>query len=171
MLLRASAKFGRQYSCPLERREPPVQPFPLTWNLDVISHSRSQLLVLASEEYTLFSLLIPTGRARNPDAFLTVFRERLLELLENVRIRAGDLPDFGPVTLVGRTDRRIIGSQNDLIYLTKCYLEGSEKPASPETLKAVEEQVNSAPMSYLAMESPLEAFYRKTALLKGGSII
>src|SRR5256885_6212108 len=87
MLVRASAKFRRQYSCALDKRDPPVQPFPQTWNLDVLSHGRSQLLVLASEEYTLFSLLVPTGRARNSESFLIPFRLRLLQLFENVRIR------------------------------------------------------------------------------------
>ena len=111
MLIRASAKFRRQYSCALDKRDPPVQPFPQTWNLDVLSHGRSQLLVLASEEFTLFSFLIPTGRVRNSQSFLVPFRERLLQLFENVRIRSGDRPDLGPVRLVGRTDRKIIGSQ------------------------------------------------------------
>jgi hypothetical protein len=165
MLVRASAKFRRQYSCALDRRDPPVQPFPQTWNLDILSHGRSQLLALASEEYTLFSLLVPTGRVRNLDTFLRLFRERLLQLFENVRIRSADLPDLEPITLVGRTDRKIIGSQNDLLFMTRRFLDGSEKPASPETLQTIEEHLNATPMSYLAMGTPLEAFQRKTALL------
>jgi hypothetical protein len=168
MLIRASAKFRRQYSCTLDgRRDPPVQPFPQTWNLDVLSHGRSQLLVLASEEYTLFSVLVPTGRVRNADSFLTPFRERLLQLFENVRIRLAAQPDLGSVTLVGRTDRKIIGSQNDLLFMTRRFLDDSEKPASSETLRMIEEHLNATPMSYLAMGSPVEALRRKAAWLKG----
>jgi len=155
-----------QYTCALESRDPPVQSFPLTWNLDVLRQGRSQLLVLASEEYTLFSLLISTGSMRNWNSFLTLFRGRLLQLFENVRIRSADLPDLGPVTRVGRTDRRIIGSQNDLLFMASRFLEGAEKPASPETLRMIEEHLNGTPMSYLAMGCPLEAFQRKTALPK-----
>jgi hypothetical protein len=166
MLFRASAKFRRQYSCALEKRDPPVQPFPQTWNLDVLSHGRSQMLVLASEEYTLFSVLVPTGRVRNSESFLIPFRERLLQLFENVRIRFADRPALGPVTLVGRTDRKIIGSQNDLLFMTRRFLNDSEKPASSETLRMIEEHLNATPMSYLAMDSPLEALRRKTAWLK-----
>src|SRR6185369_5011572 len=110
MLFRTSAKFRRQYSCALETGDPPVQPFPQTWNLDVLSHGRSQLLVLASEEYSLFSLLVPTSRVRNLISFMTPFRELLLQLFENVRIRSADRPDLNQVKLVGRTDRKIIGS-------------------------------------------------------------
>src|ERR1700746_3270299 len=117
MLFRASAKFRRQYSCAFEKRDPPVQPFPQTWNLDVLSHGRSQMLVLASEEYTLFSVLVPTARIRNINSFMTPFRARLLQLFENVPICSADQPDLGLVTLVGRTDRKIIGSQNDLLFM------------------------------------------------------
>ena len=166
MLFRASAKFRRQYSCALEKHDPPVRPFPQTWNLDVLSHGRSQILVLASEEYTLFSLLVPTGRTRNLHSFMTPFRERLLQLFENVRIRSADRPDLGPVTLVGRTDRKIIGSQNDLLFMTQQFLNDSEKLAAQETLRKIEEHLNATPMSYLAMGSPLEALRRKTAWLK-----
>jgi hypothetical protein len=165
MLIRASAKFRHQYRCTVDNCDLPVRPFPQTWNLDVLSHGRSQLLILASEEYSLFSVLIPTSRARSFDAFMTAFRERLLQLFENFRIRSADRPDLNQVTLVGRTDRRIIGSQNDLLYLTQQYLIGSAKPASAATLGMVEEQLNDAPMSYLAMKSPIEDFRLKTQRL------
>jgi hypothetical protein len=166
MLIRASAKFRRQYSCALDKRDPPAQPFPQTWNVDVLSHGRSQLLVLASEEYTLFSLLVPTGCARNSESFLNPFRLRLFQLFENLRIRSADRPDLGPVTLVGRTDRKIIGSQNDLLFMTRRFLDDSEKPASSETIRTIEEQLNGMPMSYLETESPIDALRRKTAWLK-----
>ncbi len=166
MLIRASAKFRRQYSCALEKREPPVQPFPQTWNVDVLSYSRTQVLVLASEEYTLFSLLVPTDRARNPESFLASFRERLLQLFENIRIRSADRPALDPVTFVGRTDRKIIGSQNDLLFMTRRFWDVSEKPASPETLRIIEEHFNATPMAYLGMVSPIEELRRRTAWLK-----
>jgi hypothetical protein len=65
---------------------------------------------------------------------MTPFRERLLELFENVRIYSADRPDLGPVTLVSRTDCKIIGSQNDLLFMTRRFLDDSQKPASSETL-------------------------------------
>ena len=166
MLLRASARFRRQYACVLEKQDPPVQPFPQTWNLDVISHGRAQLLVLASEECSLFSFLIPTTRERKFERFLSEFRVRLLQLFENVGTRLADRPELNQVTLVGRTDRRIIGSQTDLLFITKAFLSESEKPASYATLRDIEEHLNAVPMSYLAMGSPLEALRRKTASLE-----
>lgn len=98
---------------------------------------------------------------------MTPFRERLLQLFENVRIRSADRPDLNKAKLVGRTDRKIIGSQNDLIFMAQQFLDDSEKPASQETLRKIEEHLNATPMSYLAMGSPVDALQRKTAWLKG----
>jgi hypothetical protein len=123
-------------------------------------------LVLASEEYTLFSLLIPTNRERRLEPFLMEFRARLLQLFENVPIRLADQPDLNQVTVVGRTERRVIGSQNDMLFMTKRFLTESEKPASSGTLREIEEHLNATSMSYLIMDSPLEALRRKTAWLK-----
>jgi hypothetical protein len=155
MLLRVSAKFHRQFSGVIGKGDSPVRPFPQTWNLDLLSHGRSQLLVLASEEHSLFSVLIPSDRCRNLERFQAPFRERLLQLFENIRL--WDHPDLNQFTYSGRTDRRIIGSQNDLLYMTRQLLEDSEKPASAETLRGVEEELNSTPMSYLQMDSPMHA--------------
>jgi hypothetical protein len=159
MLLRVSAKFHRQFSCALGKGDAPVRPFPQTWNLDLLSQGRSQLLILASEEHSLFSVLIPSDRSRNLGCFQTAFRERLLQLFANIRL--WDRPDLGQFTFSGRTDPRIIGSQNDLLFMTRKLLEGSEKPASPETLRRVEEDLNSTPMSYLQMGSPVHALWRE----------
>ena len=123
--------------------------------------------MLASEEYSLFSLLVPTSRVRNLISFMTPFRELLLQLFENVRIRSADRPDLNQVKLVGRTDRKIIGSQNDFVFMTQQFLNDAEKPASQETLHRIEEHLNATPMSCLAMGSPLDALQRKTAWLKG----
>jgi hypothetical protein len=145
-----------------------VKPFPQTWNIDVLANGRSQLLVLASEEYSLFSVLIPTGRQRNVNVFLDIFRERLLELLENFRIHLAHRPDLNQFSFSRRTDPRIIGSQNDLLYGLRYILTDSpQKPASTQKLRALEEELNSTPLSYLAMDSPLAAFEKKIRQLKG----
>ena len=159
MLLRVSAKFQRQFACAPDKGDAPVRPFPQTWNLDFLALGRAQLLILASEEYSLFSVLIPTGRSRNLQHFNAPFRERLGQLFEDIRF--WDLPDLNQVTFCRRTDRRIIGSQNDLLFLTGRFLEDCDKPASAETLRKTEEFLNSTPMSYLQMDWPTRAFRRE----------
>jgi hypothetical protein len=165
MLIRASAKFRQQYHCVVEDRDPPVRPFPQTWNVDLLSNGRSQLVVLASEEYSLFSVLIPIGRARNVNAFLNAFRERLLQLFENARIHSADRPHLELFTFVGRTDQKIIGSQNDFMHNVRYWLSDSKEPASADKLRGIERVLNDMPMSHLAMDSPLEALQKKTQWL------
>jgi len=77
MILRASAKFQRQYRQKAEETELPVQPFPQTWNLDLLPYGRSQIIVLASEEYSLFSFFIPLTRSTDFRLFFTAFQVRL----------------------------------------------------------------------------------------------
>jgi len=165
MLIRASVKFRRQYRCIAEAPDPPVRPFPQTWNVDLLSNGRNQLVVLASEEFSLFSVLIPTGRARNVNAFLKAFRERLLLLFEHARIHSADRPNMEQFTFVGRTDQKIIGSQNDMMQNLRYFLSDSKGSASPDELRGMERVLNDTPMSYLAMESPLQAWRKKTQWL------
>lgn len=162
MLIRASAKFQRHYGCVPDERDEPVQPFPQTWNVDILAHSRSQLLVLTSEEYSLFSFLIPVNRAQRIDSFFIPFRKRLVQLFENTRLR--QRPDLTWFGLSGRTNRRVIGSQNDLLFLTSQALKEVAEPALPETLQKIEELLNSTPMSYLEMISPAHALSEQLRL-------
>jgi len=169
MLIRTSGKFRQQYRCSVEEADPTVRPFPQTWNADLISNGPRQLLVLASEEYTLFSVLVPISRGRNLNIFLNAFRERLLQFFEDVGIHSADRPDLNEFAFVGRTDKRIIGSQNDLIYLARCHLAEMIQPAAPSVLREVERGINDAPMSYLGMDDPWRALRKKTEELKAQS--
>ena len=167
MLIRTSAKFRQQYRCAVEQADPSVRPFPQTWNVDLIRNGPQQLLVLASEEFSLFTILVPTGRARNATSFLEPFRERLLDLFENMRIRSADRPDLDLFTFLGRTDKKIIGSQCDLSYHAQWQLQEAIQPASPGVLRDIERHLNDMPMSYLGMASPLDVLRKKTEWLKG----
>ena len=59
-----------------------------------------------------------------------------------------------------RTNRHIIGSQNDLIYLLGGHLESAVPPAKEELLRKIENSLNQTPMSYLGMECPRAALFR-----------
>jgi len=170
MLIRTSGKFRRQYRRAIDETDSPVRPFPQTWNVDLIGNGPRQLIVLASEEYTLFSILVLTERGRNTNIFLDAFRQRLLQVFEDTRIHSADRPDLNQFTFVGRTDKRIIGSQNDLIYLARCHLAETIQPATHSVLREVKRQINDAPMSYLGMDHPLNALQKKVEWLKAGCV-
>lgn len=104
------------------------------------------------------------------NVFLEAFRQRLLQLFEDTRNHAANRPELNQFTFVGRTDKRIIGSQNDLIYLARCHLAEMIQPATPSVLREVERGINDAPMSYLGMDDPWRAWQKKTKELKAGSV-
>ena len=164
MIIRASARFQRQYARFPNDRDTPVQPFPQTWNVDILAHGRSQLLVMASEECSMYSILIPVGRSQQIDSFLTPFRSRLAELFGNLNFQQP--PNVTQATFSNRTNRRIIGSQNDLLSITHELLKDVNKPSSSNLLKLIENQLNSAPMSYLNMGCAQDAFLMQMAKLK-----
>ena len=153
ILIKASAKFQRQYLELPQTRDFLARKFPLTWNVDILAHGRSQLLVIASEELSLYSLLIPVGRSKDPSTFLLPFQKRLAELLPSPQ-----QPVVGSIS--NRTNRQVIGSQNELLFTASIYLVGADKPATPNQLGFIEEKLNSTYMSYLGRERPREAFAR-----------
>jgi hypothetical protein len=155
MLVRISEKFRRHYRLMPVSREAPVRPFPQTWNVDLRPDGRSQLLVMASEEHTLFSLLMPVSRSHKLEVFQDAFRARLRQFLDN--IQWWKLPYLPFLTYCKRSDLSFAGSQTELWRLTFAYLENTPAPASPADLLKVEEDINSAPMSLLQMDSPVEA--------------
>jgi hypothetical protein len=57
MLIRASAKFRKHYRCAVVAGEMPVPRFPGLWNLDLVPNGRSQMLVFANEEQSLYILI------------------------------------------------------------------------------------------------------------------
>jgi uncharacterized protein DUF6933 len=152
MLMRISEKFRRHYRPNAVEREIPPRPFPLTWNIDLLPWNRSQIIVLASEEYSLFSLLMGLSRKRSVETFQDAFRERVRQFLDN--IRWWQLPYLPMFTFSRRQNRSIISSQNDLLHLTDAFLETASNPVSEAELRQVEEKINVAPMSYLGMDSP-----------------
>lgn len=153
MIIRASAKFQRQYSDLSLMPDLPAGRIPLTWNLDILAHGRNQLLIIASEDLSLYSLLIPVTRSRNANTFILPFQKRLAQLLPS--------PQHSVVGVISnRTNRRVIGSQNDLLFIARGHLEDAAKPATPSELQDIEEKLNSAPMAYLDMECPEVAFSR-----------
>lgn len=133
----------------------------------MLSNGPSQLLVLASEEQSLFSVVVAMGRSRKLDLFLENFRQRLLEIFNDIRIHPADDPELKEFSLSGRKDQRIIGSQNDFLFTAKYFfLNRWNKPALSDRVRELEHVFNRTPMSYLRMESPMKAFYHLTGKFK-----
>ena len=163
MVLRASARLQRHYRLKAGKAQLPDQPFLHAWNLDLLPCGRSQLIVLASEEHSLFSFLLPLSRSTDYRLFLAAFQSRLVTLMDKIQLP--DPPDTTVYWLRGRTDRRVIGSQNDFLSIAGTVLLEYEKPISSANLEKVEREINHMPMSYLDMDSPDRALWRQRAVI------
>src|SRR5213076_1551190 len=137
------------YRCPAVAGELPVPRFPGVWNLDLVPNGRSQMLVFANEEQSLYSLVIPVSRGRQIEPFLESFRSRLRELFDEHEIPLHRRPDIDNVTFESRTNQRVIGSQNELIYQASWIIDGFGRTAADEKLRFVEQRLNGTPMTYL----------------------
>ena len=163
LLLHVSARFARLFRCELDgenygEKRPGILA---KWSVDVCSVSRLGRFVLFCEEDSLFTFIISSGYRRSLDPVLEGFHRRREELTRELGLSG--LAPFSSTTFCfsKRTSRHIVGSQNDLIYLLRGYLEEAAPPLEGDQLREVEDSLNQAPMSYLGMRSP------RVALLHG----
>src|SRR5690242_8986876 len=99
MLIRASAKFRKHYRCSAATGDVTVPRFPGVWNVDLVPNGRSQMLVFANEEQSLYSVVVPVSRGRQIEPFLESFRHRLRELFDKHEIPLHRRPDIDNVTI------------------------------------------------------------------------
>jgi uncharacterized protein DUF6933 len=162
LLLHVSARFGRLFRCELDgESQGEKRPDPLAiWSVDVCTVPRLGRFVLFCEEHSLFTFIISSGYGRSLAPVLERFQRRREELARE-RGLSGIAPfSFTTARFGKRSNRHIIGSQNDFIYLLRAHLEDAAPPLEGELLRKVEDSLNEAPMSYLGMESPRSALFR-----------
>ena len=160
MILRVSQRLAQRINCPVSQtKEPILSSAPLqAWNGDVLTVAGIGSFALVSEESTLFSLLVPLKGIRSYEAFLS----RLLPRLEAVAKEVGKPSLFqnAPILFTKRTDRRIIGSQSELMCLCGAYFEDALGPWNETALPNLESWLNKTPMSLIGMESPARELQR-----------
>ena len=156
LLLHVSARFARLFRCELDgenygEKRPGILA---KWSVDVCSVSRLGRFVLFCEEDSLFTFIISSDYRRSLAPVLDGFHRRREELTRELGLSG--LAPFSSTTFrfSKRTNRHIVGSQNDLIYLLRGYLEEAAPPLEGDQLRKVEDSLNQAPMSYLGMRSP-----------------
>ena len=156
MLLHVSGRFARLFRCELDggsygEKRPGILS---NWSIDVCSVSRLGRFVLFCEEDSLFTFVVSSGYRRSLAPVVEGFHRRREELTRELGLSG--LAPFSSTTFrfSKRTNRHVIGSQNDLIYLLRGYLEEAAPPLEGGRLQKIEDSLNQAPMSYWGMESP-----------------
>ena len=160
LLLHVSARFAQLFSEMDGDSQEEKRPGPLAiWSVDVCSVPRLGRFVLFSEDHSLFTFIISSGYGRSLAPVLEAFQRSRQELIHEL-----GLSEFAPISFTTarfgkRSNRHIIGSQNDLIYLLKAHLENTVLPLKEDRLRKVQDYLNQAPMSYLGMHSPRFALF------------
>jgi len=156
LLLHVSARFARLFHCVLDGESHGEKRTDIlaNWSVDVCSMSHLGRFVLFCEEDSLFTFVISLGYGRSLAPVLDRFHRRREELACELGLSGLAPFSFTRLRFGKRTNRHIIGSQNDLIRLLCGYLEDATPPLEGDQLRNVEDSLNQAPMSYLGMRSP-----------------
>ena len=156
LLLHVSARFARLFHCELDGESHGEKRTDIlaNWSVDVCSVSHLGRFVLFCEEDSLFTFVISLGYGRSLAPVLDRFHRRREELACELGLSGLAPFSFTRLRFGKRTNRHIIGSQNDLIRLLCGYLEDATPPLEGDQLRNVEDSLNQAPMSYLGMRSP-----------------
>jgi hypothetical protein len=162
--LHVSARFARLFRCELhgELHGEKRPGLLTTWSVDVCTVPRFGRFVVFSEEHSLFTFTISSSYGRSLTPVLESFHTRREELVRE--LGSCERVPFSLATwhFGKRTNRHIIGSQNDLIYLLGGHLESAAPPVKEDLLRKIEDSLNQTPMSYLDMESPRAALFHST---------
>lgn len=75
-------------------------------------------------------------------------------------------PSREDVEFVKRGDKRVIGSQNELIFMVCCHLRDNLPPLTDELFVELHDAMNDCPLSYLGMRSPRQAMWEAVRALK-----
>jgi len=138
-----------------------VQGVPLlSWNADELTFPDGSRCAFLSEDATLYSILVPLQGIRTECELIS----RVIERLRGVAAECGQAGLFDSVNVIftKRTDRRRIGSQNDLMGLCWYAMDDAGIPFLPAMIPMLEECANKAPLSVLERSSPK----KEMALLK-----
>ena len=160
MIFRLTTKLAKKIgidplpALPCDKSKDPL----LDWNAHLFTVQRTRYL-LATNTESLYSLVIP-GRGITTDR---QFIQSIWTGLEAFMVRQGyhlrpakDLPSPGRDAFFSKiTDRRVLGSMNDLIFQSKIRLEEGRL-----TPFEVSFYLNETPMSYLKYRSPKDAFQK-----------
>lgn len=166
MLIRASDKFERAFGCIRTERQPGrAGPF-LGWYAETFVVRGYGRFAVFTDEHTLFSYLVPTAGGKTLAEVMKGFHGTMDQFFEKMGLPGR--PPREDVEFVKRGDRRVIGSQNELIFMACSHLQDNLPPLTDELFVELHDAMNDCPLSYLDMRSPRAAMWEAVRTLKGG---
>ena len=158
MILRLTTKLAQKIglaplpALPCDKGKPPL----LDWHAHLFKVQRTQY-ILATNTQSLYSLVMPGRGITNGRQFIQALSSGLQDFLVGQGQQPNAIMDLLPpdrdAAFAKITDRRILGSMNDLIFQSKIRMgEGQQTPFT------VSYYLNETPMSYLQYRSPKTVF-------------
>jgi hypothetical protein len=155
MILRVSAAFAKRFKCYLSDQSAkiPEEPRLDAWSCHYVTVRRKPLVIVMNDA-TLHAFMFPvTGVKDFPDMW-----RRLLARIAELWSRHG--AEFDPnnqsVILLGRTNRQLIGTMNDMVNLIRFYDDRAKINGTELDLEEMEKRSNETPYSMLGYHFPCE---------------
>ncbi len=155
MIFRVTQKLAKKIKIVPDAALPPHENPFLDWTANLIMVSRWQCILLTNSS-CLYSVALPGKGVSNEKAFVEASTGALKEYMaidgcENI-FNGHMASHVGTATLCKASDRRVLGSMNDLAYHTRVYLLEAGLPVS-----LVNARLNDMPMSVLERTYPRRA--------------
>jgi hypothetical protein len=125
------------------------------WHCNVVTLGRRPFFLFAHSQ-SLYAFFVTAAGNSPLDAFGRAFRDQLAAALvrEGVAASLGArLMDDGPDTICRAIDRRVLGTMNDHVNMSRFFVEDAGG-LDDRVLAKIHDAINDSPMSILGMESP-----------------
>ncbi len=125
------------------------------WHCNLVTLGKRPFFLFAHSQ-SLYALYVPAAGNSSPDALGRAFRDELGAAMAREGIaasRGACLRDDGPDTICRAVDRRVLGTMNDQVNMTRFFVENAGG-VDDRVLAKIHEDINESPMSVLAGESP-----------------
>jgi hypothetical protein len=125
------------------------------WHCNVVTLGKRPFFLFAHSQ-SLYAFLVAAAGNSSLDAFGRAFRAHLATALarEGIAASMGEkLADEGPDTICRATDRRVLGTMNDHLNMSRYFVEDAGG-LDDRVLAKIHDDINESPMSILGMESP-----------------
>jgi hypothetical protein len=130
------------------------------WHCNVVTLGKRPLFLFAHSQ-SLYAFFVAAAGNSPLDAFGRAFRDQLAAALVREGIAASlseRLMDDGPDTICRATDRRVLGTMNDHVNMSRFSVEDAGG-LDDRVLAKIHDDINESPMSILGMESPRRVFH------------
>lgn len=156
MIFRLTQKLAKKVGLPLLQGLPPDQNPFVDWTAHLFTAERVQYIIVTNTA-SLYSLVMYGRGITDDNEFIqstfSFMRDVMTDNGCEFLFRRLIAPHTARVSFSKATNRRVIGSMNELIFEAKLYL--TERQMSPFETSL---QVNETLMSYLKYNNPREAF-------------